>query len=335
MQGTNKEICNKLLLTHSEWTKVHRYLKGNKKGLTKSKSEKKIPKFSLISTLKSPQETPEGPREYNTLEKEIKEWEALEHMKNTNKNMFRKFVNQKKRPEDINRWLFELGIKQSLTQEKKHQMRKMLDARNIYPFHPNLTTSTRNLIKTMRAEEGKSRRSGRVKNKTFKEKTNAMQIFNTTLNGVGQGRDGYGVGREELEDSWDFPMEMELNVNELGKNKEYKNSLIRTDFLHLMASNKLHKPLKGLLNKTQYQNLLTNKWQLAKKKNLKSKSTPRKTMYAKGRRPRQIENKLLNLIGESRVPNNLAKRKDKPLKTIPLPVPNRGTIISREPPKLK
>lgn len=323
MNKSLKENPEKQLLSHPEWTKVHRFLKS-KKPFSKSKSEKKIPKFSLMTGLKEPEKKEPSPKEYNTLEKEIKEWEVLAHMKETNKDLFRKFVNQKKRQEDINKWLFETGIKQSITQEKKNYLRKMMDAKNLYPFHPNLTVSTQKMIERMRETGASGKKEIRDKNRTFKEKTNANLIFNTR---------NRRVSRDEMEDSWDFPMEMDLNVEGLkGPEKKSKDSLIKTDFLNLLATKKFKQPLRDFMFRKQGQFAQAGR-SLARK--AKAKSAPRKTMYLKGRRPRQVENKLLNLIGESRVPSNLANRRKAQDKTMPLPVPNRGTIITKDLPKFE
>jgi hypothetical protein len=321
------QISDRKILSQPEWLQVHKYLDSATRTLGKSKSEKKIPKFSVINKLDEPENMQDKNREFNTLEKEIKEWEVLAHMKETNKKMFRQFVNQKKRQEDIDRWLFEQGIKQSLIDEKKMQLKNMLDANSIYPFHPNLTKSSKNIMKRIRLEEDmKKGRFRREKNKTFNEKTNGGMIFNTRIKEI-----------EELEDSWDFTMKMNLNTTDLKSDVlNPRKTMIKSDFLNLMASKKLGKSIKQYVNKKQNQLGFSKK-----KRKKKARSAPRKTMYLKGRRQRQVENKLLNLIGQSRLPETKKKLKNQNknlmsiLKTIPVPVPNRGTIIQKTSHKFK
>jgi hypothetical protein len=314
------QISDRKILSHPEWQQVHRFLKAKSGNLSKSKSEKKIPKFNLMNTLEEKeQENNQGyNKEFNTLEKQIKEWEVLAHMKETNKKMFRQFVNQKKRQEDIDRWLFEQGIKQSVINEKKLQLKKMLDANNMYSFHPNLTKSSKNIMDRIRMEQSKNVRPKREKNKTFNEKTNGGMIFNTVVKEM-----------EELEDSWDFTMQMKLDTQNLKKDfLNPRKTDINSDFVNLMASKKLGKSIRNFMNKKQHQFGLNGK----KKK---AKSAPRKTMYLKGRRQRQVENKLLNLIGQTRLPKSKKNKKEIKTKTIPVPVPNRGTIIQKALPNFK
>ena len=325
MSRRQQFVADSKMLTMPEWKQVHQFLKTKTARLQKSKSEKTIPKPSVVSKLETPAQQPSGKKQFSTLEKQIKEWEVLEHMKQTNPDMFRQFVNQKMCKEDIRLWLFQQGVKQSLADEKKRQLKKLFDAHNVFPFHPHVSDSSRSIIRRIQAEQARKQPT-RPKNRTFNERTNGRMIFKTALDEVRE--------QEELEDSWDFRMEMKLNTRDLEPEIErIRKTAINSDFVNLMATNQLGKSLYNYVRKKQ------NQFGLRPKKGRpqapKAKSAPRKTMYRKGNRPRRVENKLLNLVGQSRVPENLSRRKDKPSKTLALPVPNRGTIIQKSQPKFE
>ena len=334
MLKTNNIVADKLLLSNSEWHKVHNYLKVGKNGLFKSKSEKKIPKFSVISKLNEPEKKEtEAKKEFNTLEKQIKEWECLEHMKMTNSKMFGRFVNRKKRQGDIDMWLFEQGVKDSLTKEKINQMKKMLHPNNQYSFHPNITQSSRNIVKKIRFEDNEKlkNKKKKIRNKTFKEKTNANMIF-----GIKKKKEM--IENEELEDSWDFPMQMNMNTKNLKSDiLNPRKTLISNDFLNLISTDRFGKSINKFVKKKKNQFALSNNVFMNNynKKKVKSKSVPRKTMYLKGKRKRQLDNRLLNLIGQSRFKDTISRRSQKDIKMKPLPVPHRGTIIQKESPIIR
>lgn len=101
---------------------------------------------------------------------------------------------------------------------------------------------------------------------------------------------------ERLEDSWDFKMNLPLRTDQLKNNKELGDEAnIKEDFYNLFAKKN---------NNIDILATFARKIQPLISKNVKAraaKSTPRKTLYEKGKRPRKVENRLLLMKGESRV----------------------------------
>ena len=169
MEKRDLPICSDRSMAQADWALVHNFLRSPNKSPPKTKSARKLA-FSVIANLQKFDErtskTSKNPskinttgtpnpkhRDFDTLQKEIKEWECLEYLQQTNPTLFAEFVSRKKRPAEFHEWLWAQEVKHSLAQTKLQKLRNALMGDAIFPFHPNLTKTTKEIIGRMRGKK--------------------------------------------------------------------------------------------------------------------------------------------------------------------------------------